>query len=273
MLGREYKKTISIHRVTFKQCPMSSSDLNDPATWKQEGNEFFEKGQYEEAIKCYAHAVDLNPEFIEAWNNLGLSYLKIGKIDDAKRCNEKVNELKQKEDLFKNKGNDNATLNKSEKSEKKAYDQPLPQISRGLPWGLIIVFIISSFVAIGSGMFDVFYFVFVFLLGGIAIYFLYKEETHRYKYIKFLAFFLIIFGILVFIGGVNYDTSMDASLQRLFEKQKSNELYIPSGNAAPYLTAQRVQDTNYKAGLIAIGPLITIFGLLLYWEVRKRSGK
>lgn len=252
---------------------MSSSDLNDPVTWKEEGNEFYKLGKYEEAAKCYSHAIELNPEFIEAWNNLGLSYLKIGKIDDAKRCNQKVNELKQKLELFKNGDNTNTTLNKIEKSEKKAYDQQLPKTSRGLPWGLIIVFIISSFVAIGSGIFDIFYFVFVFLLGGIAIYFLYKEETHRFKYIKYLAFFLIICGILVFIGGVAYDASMDASMKRMIEKSKSGELYIPSGIGTPYLTAQHVQDINYKAGLIVIGPLITIFGFLLYREVRKRSVK
>ena len=65
-------------------------NLNDSLTWKKEGNEFFNKGEYEEAIKCYTYAVELNPEFIEAWNNLGLSLLKIGKIQEANECNQNV---------------------------------------------------------------------------------------------------------------------------------------------------------------------------------------
>lgn len=70
--------------------------LNDPQVWKKSGNEFFNKGQYEDAIKCYNHAIELNPNFIDAWNNLGLALLKLGKIDEAKQCNEKVKLIKEK---------------------------------------------------------------------------------------------------------------------------------------------------------------------------------
>jgi len=74
-------------------------NIDDSITWKESGNELFNKGQYEEAAKCYSHAIELNPEFIEAWNNLGLSLLKLGKIDEAKKCNEKVKELKERQKL------------------------------------------------------------------------------------------------------------------------------------------------------------------------------
>ncbi len=70
-------------------------NLDDPVTWKEEGNEFFNKAQYEDAAKCYSHAIELNPNFIEAWNNLGLTLLKLGRVDQAKNCNEKVKELKE----------------------------------------------------------------------------------------------------------------------------------------------------------------------------------
>lgn len=69
-------------------------NLDDPQTWKESGNEFFNKGQYEEAIKCYGHAIQLDPNYIDAWNNMGLSLLKIGKIEEAKECNERVKRLK-----------------------------------------------------------------------------------------------------------------------------------------------------------------------------------
>ncbi len=71
-----------------------SGDLNNPETWKNTGNEFFSKGDYESAIRCYTHAIEQNPNYIDAWNNLGLSLLKIGKIDEAKQVNAKVKALK-----------------------------------------------------------------------------------------------------------------------------------------------------------------------------------
>lgn len=74
-------------------------NLDDPLTWKESGNDYFNRGQYEDAIKCYAHAIELNPEYIDAWNNMGLAFLKIGKIDEAKKCNEKVKELKDNHKL------------------------------------------------------------------------------------------------------------------------------------------------------------------------------
>ncbi len=124
-------------------------NLDDPNTWKESGNDFFNKGQYEEAIKCYSHAIDLNPDFIEAWNNMGLTLLKIGKIDEAKKCNEKVKELKDKQKLQpeetpKQKGIENTEIVTdvikpkkimSSKSGEKPRDNSLcPNCSNNLPY-------------------------------------------------------------------------------------------------------------------------------------------
>ncbi len=108
-------------------------NLNDPQTWKESGNEFFNKGQYEDAAKCYSHAIELNPDFIDAWNNLGLSLLKLGKIDEAKKCNEKVKILKKGQGLHEIKKiphdlqintKDQSTIKKSENAEeiRKKYE-------------------------------------------------------------------------------------------------------------------------------------------------------
>jgi len=75
------------------------STVDDPKIWKRSGNELFKRGLYKIALKFYAKAIELNPGFIEAWNNLGLSFLKIGKIEEAKRCNQKVKELKNKSQI------------------------------------------------------------------------------------------------------------------------------------------------------------------------------
>lgn len=67
----------------------------DPLTWKESGNDFFNKGQYEEAIRCYVHAIELDPDFLDAWNNMGFSLRKLGKLSEARQCNEKVRQLRQ----------------------------------------------------------------------------------------------------------------------------------------------------------------------------------
>lgn len=75
----------------------SDGDINSPETWKKMGNDHFKKDDFESAISCYKQAIEQNPKYIEAWNNLGLSYLKLGKIDDAKLCNNKVLALKSQQ--------------------------------------------------------------------------------------------------------------------------------------------------------------------------------
>lgn len=72
-------------------------NLDDPLTWKESGNDYFRKGQYEDAIKCYAHAIQIKPDFIDAWNNMGFALLKTGKIDEAKECNAKVKKIKEEQ--------------------------------------------------------------------------------------------------------------------------------------------------------------------------------
>lgn len=67
-----------------------------PEFWKTTGNEYFRTGRYAIAIRCYARAITLDPGYIEGWNNLGFTYQKLGKIAEARRCNEKIRELKLK---------------------------------------------------------------------------------------------------------------------------------------------------------------------------------
>jgi tetratricopeptide (TPR) repeat protein len=63
--------------------------------WKNTGNEFFKKGDYQNAINSYKSAIDVDPRYIDAWNNLGLAYIKIGNIDEANKCHEKMLELQK----------------------------------------------------------------------------------------------------------------------------------------------------------------------------------
>ncbi len=74
--------------------PNNSKDLDDPVYWKNAGNDFFSKNQYKEAIECYYKAIELNPEYIDAWNNLGYSFSKIGKTEEAEKCRDRIKQIK-----------------------------------------------------------------------------------------------------------------------------------------------------------------------------------
>lgn len=74
--------------------PNNSKNLDDPVYWKNAGNDFFNKNQYKEAIECYYKAIELNPEYIDAWNNLGYSFSKIGKTEEAEKCRDRIKQIK-----------------------------------------------------------------------------------------------------------------------------------------------------------------------------------
>jgi len=74
----------------------SSGNLQNPATWKERGNEQFNKGEYKKATECFARAIELDPDYLPAWNNLGYTLLKMGKIEEATRINKKIKEIKNK---------------------------------------------------------------------------------------------------------------------------------------------------------------------------------
>jgi tetratricopeptide (TPR) repeat protein len=78
--------------------------MTDPYSeyWKNRGDDFFLKGDFEEAIKCYVEAVNINPDYSIAWNNMGYSYSKLGRKEDTKKCKEKIIEIKKREKIFQN---------------------------------------------------------------------------------------------------------------------------------------------------------------------------
>ena len=61
--------------------------------WKNRGDKFIDKEQYDEAIKCYLHAIDKDPDYANAWHNLGYAYLKNGRPENAQECKERANSI------------------------------------------------------------------------------------------------------------------------------------------------------------------------------------
>lgn len=71
-------------------------DISDATTWKEAGDAHFHKGEFEPARQCYAHAVELDPGYEAAWNNLGLSLYKSGKIEEAKEVSARLKMMRGK---------------------------------------------------------------------------------------------------------------------------------------------------------------------------------
>ncbi len=73
---------------------LKSAVQGEALNWKEKGNEFARQGQYPEAVQCYSKAIKIDPNYSDAWNNLGLVLIKLGKIDEAKRVNDRLQQLK-----------------------------------------------------------------------------------------------------------------------------------------------------------------------------------
>jgi len=52
-----------------------------------------ERGLWKEAIYRWEKAVEIDPSYGAAWNNLGIGYEQLGRFDDARRAYEKAMEV------------------------------------------------------------------------------------------------------------------------------------------------------------------------------------
>lgn len=58
--------------------------------WKEKGNELYKQKRYEDALRCYAEAVQLDPLYADAWHNLGMTCRALGYADEAVTCFERA---------------------------------------------------------------------------------------------------------------------------------------------------------------------------------------
>jgi tetratricopeptide (TPR) repeat protein len=56
---------------------------NEEEEWVHKGIEGYRTNNYEEAIKCFKKAIAINPNYIEAHYNLGITYHDKGMLDEA----------------------------------------------------------------------------------------------------------------------------------------------------------------------------------------------
>jgi tetratricopeptide (TPR) repeat protein len=63
--------------------------------WYSKGCSLNSLGRYDEAVRCYEKALEIDPRFAMAWNNKGASLGNLGRYryDEAIRCYEKALEI------------------------------------------------------------------------------------------------------------------------------------------------------------------------------------
>ena len=59
------------------------TDKKQTDQFLQDAAEKISRGEYEQAIKDYDKAIELNPEYATAYNNRGNAYAKLGEYDKA----------------------------------------------------------------------------------------------------------------------------------------------------------------------------------------------
>ncbi|OAV70206.1 photosystem I assembly protein Ycf3 [Bacteroidales bacterium Barb4] len=57
------------------------------------GNAYNNSGKSETAIVCYQKAIDINPEFAEAYHNMGAAYKNLGDYNKYEECIKKRDKL------------------------------------------------------------------------------------------------------------------------------------------------------------------------------------
>jgi tetratricopeptide (TPR) repeat protein len=68
--------------------------LKDPTKWKEKGDEYFRAGEYRNALECYCQAIEIKPDYREAWNNRGFSLYRLGRIEEAREIKKLLKNFK-----------------------------------------------------------------------------------------------------------------------------------------------------------------------------------
>jgi len=63
-----------------------SSFNHDAAAWGLQGTDLLKLGRYEEALVCYAKALEIDPRFGGAWYNRGSAFSSLGRHEEALTC-------------------------------------------------------------------------------------------------------------------------------------------------------------------------------------------
>lgn len=80
--------------------PLSADRRSDSKSQVEFGIELAQKGLWKEAEFRWEKAVELDPTYPSAWNNLGIAYEQQGKFPEALKAYEKARELDPKNNFI-----------------------------------------------------------------------------------------------------------------------------------------------------------------------------
>jgi tetratricopeptide (TPR) repeat protein len=79
--------------LTNKSAPAWRSENAEAMKYFNEAEKFFSTGKYEEAVKGYSKAIELDPKFAKAWVYLGDAYMGVGNSARGIECYKKAIEI------------------------------------------------------------------------------------------------------------------------------------------------------------------------------------
>lgn len=71
-------------------------NINDPIAWDQAGKEYESQRDYSNAIRCFTHATELRPDYLDAWTHMALLFIKMGLFDDVEKCKQQITRIKER---------------------------------------------------------------------------------------------------------------------------------------------------------------------------------
>jgi Tfp pilus assembly protein PilF len=103
-----FRTWIVVAALVLLATPASADDRAAAKSQVEFGIKVAQSGLWKEARYRWEKAVELDPSYAQAWNNLAIAYEHEGKFDDARKAYEKALELdpknvliRQNYDLFK----------------------------------------------------------------------------------------------------------------------------------------------------------------------------
>jgi Tfp pilus assembly protein PilF len=82
-------KSIGVEQEGGKDCTLTSDVLNH----FNSGVHFYNQREFSKAIQAYQKVIELDPTYVEAYNNLGITYQMVGDVDRASGVYQKSTEI------------------------------------------------------------------------------------------------------------------------------------------------------------------------------------
>ncbi len=82
---KEPQKDTTLETQTFKRTVAVPVLPDDVKILNRIGESANERGNYNKAVKCYKKAIEINPNFIISYHNLGVTYFNQGKYKESKK--------------------------------------------------------------------------------------------------------------------------------------------------------------------------------------------